>query len=92
MVFGILFRMMFRLFLPVPPRSGAGGGLDKFVAHTGEQERLAFVPIFRFPVDTFSPYPLAAGMAMAFVDDVFLSLTAIGLPFFFLFRRTLPAS
>ena len=31
---------------------------------------------FRFSVDTFSSYSLAGGMAKAFDDDSFLSLTA----------------
>ena len=47
--------------------------------HTGEQDRLIFFSTFRFSVDTFSPHtPLAGGIAMAFIDEVFL----LCLPFF----------
>ena len=36
----------------------------------------------RFSVDTFSAYPVAGGMAMAFVDDLVLPLKARPFPSF----------
>ena len=60
-----------------PPALGSWGGVwIKLTTHTGARYRLAFVPALHFSVDIFSPYPLAGGIAMAVVDDLFLSLTA----------------
>ena len=77
MVYGV-FRVIFLLVLTIPPRSGAGVGLDKMdYAYFWAQDRLAFLcKPFAFPQTLSRPTPLAGGMAMAFVDDLYLSLTA----------------
>ena len=65
---------------PIPPPFGSwerSGQID-MVTHTGARDRLAFrlsSSIF-FSYTLSSPPPLAGDMAMAFVDDLFLSLAA----------------
>ena len=56
------------------PARELGSVSIELAMHTGAQVRLALVLIFCFSVDTFSPSPLAGGMAMVSVDDLFLSL------------------
>ena len=62
---------------PPPPAREPGATWIKLTTHTGAQDRLTFgANLSLFCRHSLVPPPLAAGMPMAFVDDVFLSLTA----------------
>ena len=60
----------------LPPLGSWGRSLSNQEHLLGNRTASFFVSSFRFPVGTFSPYPIAGGMAMAFVDDLFLPLKA----------------
>ena len=69
--------LCFLLVLPTPPRSGAGGDLGN-IANTalGTGSPRFLCQHCAFPLTLSRPTHIAGGMAMAFVDELFLPLQA----------------